>query len=42
VHSYLGTKWYPKQLRELTAPCPEGVDPLENPTVLVCQRPFDR
>ena len=41
VHSYLGTKWYPKQLRELTAPCPEGVDPLEDPTVIVCQRPFD-
>lgn len=41
VHSYLGTKWYPKQLRELTAPCPEGVDPLEDPTVITCQRPFD-
>ncbi|MGW8281967.1 MAG: glycosyltransferase family 117 protein, partial [Gemmatimonadota bacterium] len=42
VHSYLGTKWYPKQLRGLTAPCPDGVDPLEHPTVIVCQRPFDR
>jgi hypothetical protein len=42
VHSYLGTKWYPKQLRELTRPCPEGVDPLATPTVVVCQRPFDR
>jgi hypothetical protein len=41
VHSYLGTKWYPKQLRELTRPCPEGVDPLDTPTVVVCQRPFD-
>jgi hypothetical protein len=41
VHSYLGTKWYPKQLRELTRPCPEGVDPLADPTVIVCQRPFD-
>ncbi|MFQ5888578.1 MAG: DUF2723 domain-containing protein [Gemmatimonadota bacterium] len=41
VHSYLGTKWYPKQLRDLTRPCPEGVDPLETPSVIVCQRPFD-
>jgi len=41
VHSYLGTKWYPKQLRDLTAPCPEGVDPLATPTVVTCQRPFD-
>ena len=41
VHSYLGTAWYPKQLRELTKPCPEGVDPLATPTVRVCQRPFD-
>ncbi len=45
VHSYLGTKWYPKQLRELTAPCATGEDPLatfETATVMVCQRPFDR
>ncbi len=41
VHSYLGTSWYPKQLRELTSPCPEGVDPMATPTVVVCQRPFD-
>lgn len=45
VHSYLGTKWYPKQLRQLTAPCAPGEDPLatfEAATVMVCQRPFDR
>ncbi|MFQ5746100.1 MAG: DUF2723 domain-containing protein [Gemmatimonadota bacterium] len=41
VHSYLGTKWYAKQLRELTRPCPEGVDPRARPSVAVCQRPFD-
>lgn len=41
VHSYLGTSWYPKQLRELTRPCSEGEDPLETPTVIVCQRPFE-
>ena len=41
VHSYLGTKWYPKQLRDLTRPCEEGEDPLADPTVILCQRPFD-
>jgi len=41
VHSYLGTQWYPKQIRELSAPCPEGVDPDDSPTTVVCQRPFD-
>ena len=41
VHSYLGTEWYPRQLRALTEPCPEGVDPMATPTVVVCQRPFD-
>ena len=41
VHSYLGTKWYPKQLRELTRPCLEGEDPLADPTVVLCQRPYD-
>ncbi len=41
VHSYLGTPWYPKQLRELTRPCPEGVHPDDSPTTVVCQRSFD-
>jgi len=41
VHSYLGTKWYPKQLRDLTRPCEEGEDPLADPTVIVCQRLFE-
>jgi hypothetical protein len=41
VHSYLGTKWYPKQLRDLTRPCAEGEDPLVDPTVILCQRPFE-
>ncbi len=41
VHSYLGTSWYPKQLRELARPCPEGVDPSDSPTTIVCQRPFE-
>jgi len=41
VHSYLGTKWYPKQLRDMTRPCEVGEDPLADPTVVLCQRPFD-
>jgi len=41
VMSYLNTPWYVKQIRELTRPCPEGVDPLADPTVIVCQRPYD-
>ncbi|MDH3734523.1 MAG: DUF2723 domain-containing protein [Gemmatimonadota bacterium] len=41
VHSYLGTPWYPKQIRELTRPCAPGVDPSDSPTTVVCQRPFD-
>ena len=40
VMSYLNTPWYAKQIRELTLPCPEGVDPLEDPTRITCQRPF--
>lgn len=42
VHSYLGTKWYPKQLRDMTRPCEAGEDPLVDPTVVLCQRPFDQ
>jgi len=41
VHSYLGTSWYPKQLRELARPCAPGVRPEDSPTTIVCQRPFD-
>jgi len=41
VHSYLGTGWYAKQIRNMTEPCEEGEDPSERPTVVVCQRPFD-
>jgi len=40
VMSYLNTPWYAKQLRGLTQPCPEGVDPLEHPDRIICQRPF--
>ena len=41
VHSYLGTQWYPKQLKAMTVPCEEGQDPAERPTVVTCQRPFE-
>ncbi len=41
VHSYLGTDWYPKQLRSLTTPCEPGVSAADSPTTVVCQRPFD-
>ncbi len=41
VTSYLNTNWYLKQLRQLTTPCPAGVDPYDHPTRIVCQRPYD-
>ncbi|MGK7311929.1 MAG: glycosyltransferase family 117 protein [Candidatus Longimicrobiales bacterium M2_2A_002] len=40
VMSYLNTPWYAKQLKDLTDPCEEGEDPLEDPTRIICQRPF--
>ena len=41
VHSYLNTKWYPKQLRDLTSPCGAEKTAADSPTTIVCQRPFD-
>ncbi|MEX0894013.1 MAG: DUF2723 domain-containing protein [Gemmatimonadota bacterium] len=41
VLPYLSTPWYARQVRELTSPCPAGVDPLATPSVIVCQRPFE-
>jgi hypothetical protein len=40
VMSYLNTPWYVRQIRELTRPCGPGEDPLADPTVILCQRPF--
>lgn len=40
VSSYLNTPWYVKQIRDLTTPCPEGVDPTQDRTRIICQRPF--
>jgi hypothetical protein len=41
VTSYLNAPWYPKQLRQLTAPCAEGADPAADPTRIICQRRYD-
>ncbi|NIN72405.1 MAG: DUF2723 domain-containing protein [Gemmatimonadetes bacterium] len=40
VYSYLATPWYAQQLRDLSRPC-DGIDPLTDPTVITCQRPFE-
>jgi hypothetical protein len=40
VYSYLATPWYAEQLRDLSRPCGD-LDPLADPTVITCQRPFD-
>ena len=40
VTSYLNTDWYTKQLRDLTTPCPAGVDPSTDWTIIQCQRPY--
>jgi len=41
VMSYLNTGWYAKQLKQLTSPCQAGQDPLEDPTRILCQRPYE-
>ena len=40
VMSYLNTPWYVKQLRQLTTPCEGGVSAADDPTRIICQRPF--
>ena len=40
VMSYLNTPWYAKQLRDLTAPCAQGQSPADDPTRIICQRPY--
>ncbi len=40
VTSYLNTPWYTKQLRELTAPCPDGTSAADDPTRILCQRRY--
>jgi hypothetical protein len=41
VMSYLNTPWYARQLRDLTQPCPPGVSADDDPTRIICQRPYD-
>jgi hypothetical protein len=40
VTSYLNTDWYTRQLRDITAPCEDGVDPSSDWSVIQCQRPY--
>ncbi len=40
VMSYLNTPWYTKQLRDLTRPCPPGESAAQDPTRIICQRPY--
>jgi hypothetical protein len=40
VTSYLNTEWYVRQLKELTSPCEPGESPSDDPTLIVCQRPY--
>jgi hypothetical protein len=41
VTSYLNTTWYTKQLRDLTTPCPAGRSADDDPSRILCQRPYD-
>jgi hypothetical protein len=41
VMSYLNTPWYARQLRDLTQPCPPGVSAADDPTRIICQRPYE-
>lgn len=40
VTSYLNIDWYVRQLRGLTSPCRPGVSPGDDPTRILCQRPY--
>jgi hypothetical protein len=40
VTSYLNIDWYALQLKELTSPCQEGESYLDDPTRIICQRPY--
>ncbi|HEX2094488.1 MAG TPA: DUF2723 domain-containing protein, partial [Longimicrobiaceae bacterium] len=41
VGTYLNTDWYAKQLRGLTTPCERPGQWREDPTRILCQRPFE-
>jgi hypothetical protein len=41
VGTYLNTPWYAQQVRDLTRPCPTEGAWAEQPTRIVCQRPYN-
>ncbi len=41
VTSYMNTGWYIRQLRDITRPCEPEEDPTADPTVIICQRPYE-
>lgn len=41
VMSYFNTPWYVKQLRDITTPCATPGAAMEDPTRIICQRPFE-
>jgi hypothetical protein len=41
VTSYLNLNWYVRQIRDLTTPCPPGVQASDSRTTIVCQRPYE-
>jgi hypothetical protein len=40
VMSYLNTDWYARQLRDITTPCPSNETSSDDPTRIICQRPY--
>lgn len=40
VTEYFDTTWYARQIRDISRPCPPGVAPDEDPTVITCQRRY--
>ncbi|MGD2120929.1 MAG: DUF2723 domain-containing protein [Gemmatimonadota bacterium] len=40
VTSYLNIDWYALQLKDLTSPCREGESYADDPTRIICQRPY--
>ena len=41
VQSYLNTPWYTKQIRDLARPCPPRASADDDPTRIICQRPYE-
>ena len=41
IMQYLEAPWYTKQIRDLARPCPPGVSADDDPTRIICQRPYE-